>query len=127
MRWRYEPVCDGQPERRSIVHQLPKSGVPTFAAAVLSLLMGPHSAIAADPSRGLLLARGWCVSCHLVEPSGKASDAAPPFGSIARDPATTSERLHHWLAKPHPPMPDLRLSRDEEDDILAYILSLKSQ
>jgi hypothetical protein len=61
----------------------------------------------------------------LVEPGGVASDVAPAFPAIGRNPETTPESLHAWLARPHPPMPDLKLSRSEEDDILAYILSWK--
>ena len=91
------------------------------------LLLAPVVAAAADPERGLQLGRRWCASCHLVEAVGPASDAAPPFVAISMDPAITPERLHAWLTKPHPPMPDLQLTRSEEDDILAYIMSLKSR
>jgi mono/diheme cytochrome c family protein len=97
-----------------------------FTFATIAVLLSGGRTFAADASNGLLLARGWCSSCHLVEPSGRASDVAPPFEAIARDPATTPEGLRGWLTKPHPPMPDLKLSRGEEDDILAYILSLKT-
>ncbi len=95
-----------------------------FALGTLPFLIG--NAFAADPDHGLQLARHWCASCHLVESGGIASDAAPTFAAIAHNPATTEQGLHGWLAKPHPPMPDLKLSRDQEDDVLAYILSLKS-
>ena len=57
----------------------------------------------------------------------KTSDAAPPFPAIGRDPTSTPEKLHAWLANPHPPMPNLMLSRQQEDDILAYILSFKPE
>ncbi len=95
--------------------------------SVILLLASVVAAAAADSERGLQLSRGWCASCHLVEAAGTASDAAPPFVAISKDPATTPERLRAWLAKPHPPMPDLQLTRSEEDDILAYIMSLKSR
>jgi hypothetical protein len=95
-------------------------------AVALSLLVTSGDAFAADAERGLLLARSWCSFCHMVEPGVKASDTAPPFETIARDPAITPQRLQAWLAKPHPPMPDLKLSRDEESDLLAYIRSLKT-
>jgi len=88
-------------------------------------LIEPGAALAADPADGLRLARHWCSSCHLVEPGVKTSDAAPPFPAIGRDPTSTPERLHAWLANPHPPMPNLTLSRQQEDDIIAYILSFK--
>jgi len=100
--------------------------VASLPGAIL-LLASVVAAAAADPERGLQLSRGWCASCHLVEAAGAASDAAPPFIAISNDPAITPERLRAWLAKPHPPMPDLPLTRAEEDDILAYIMSLKSR
>ena len=90
-------------------------------------LLRPGVALAADPADGLRLARHWCTSCHLVEPGVKTSDAAPPFPAIGRDPTSTPEKLHAWLANPHPPMPNLTLSRQQEDDIIAYILSFKPQ
>ena len=80
---------------------------------------------AQDAERGRMLAREWCGSCHVTETGGTGSDVAPPFATIAKDPSTTPDSLHRWLVAPHPPMPDLKLSRDEEDDILAYLLSLK--
>jgi len=101
-----------------------RAGAPGFA--VVALLLMINGAYAGDPAGGLQLGRRWCASCHLVESGGIASDVAPGFPAIAHDPRTTPESLHAWLAKPHPPMPDLKLSRSDEDDILAYILSLKS-
>jgi mono/diheme cytochrome c family protein len=92
-----------------------------------SSLIEPGAALAADPADGLRLARHWCSSCHLVEPGVKTSDAAPPFPAVGRDPTSTPEKLHAWLANPHPPMPNLTLSRQQEDDIIAYILSFKPQ
>jgi mono/diheme cytochrome c family protein len=36
----------------------------------------------------------------------------------------TADEIRGWLADPHPPMPNLNLSRQEIDDILAYLESL---
>jgi mono/diheme cytochrome c family protein len=94
---------------------------------VILLILPSVAAQAQDAAQGRSLARQWCTSCHLVEPGIAASDTAPPFATIAKDPASTPERLHGWLAAPHPPMPDLHLSGDEENDLVAYLLSLKSQ
>lgn len=102
-----------------------RAGWGVGSAAAILLMASSVAAQAQDSEQGRLLARQWCTSCHLVEAGGTASDAAPPFATISKDPANTPERLHGWLAAPHPPMPDLKLSRDEEDDIVAYLLSLK--
>jgi mono/diheme cytochrome c family protein len=104
----------------------------TLAKILIGLVLqsAPAVALAAgDPANGLQLARHWCVGCHLVAPGdiASASDSAPPFPEIAKDPATTPERLRSWLSQPHPAMPDLMLTRDQNDDLVAYIASLKDQ
>ncbi|QEX16642.1 cytochrome c-552 [Hypericibacter terrae] len=96
-------------------------------AVFLAVASAASGATAADVANGLQLSRQWCASCHLVEPSGVARDSAPSFASISNDPTTTPERLHAWLADPHPPMPGLDLAKQQEDDIIAYLKSLKTQ
>ena len=54
--------------------------------AALLALCGPAQA-QGDARNGRALARSWCTSCHLVEPSGLGSDTAPPFAIIALLPA----------------------------------------
>ena len=117
------PVRAGEDKRES------RNRLAIFAPLLVAAasLIEPRAALAADPADGLRLARHWCSSCHLVEPGVKTSDAAPPFPAIGRDPTSTLEKLHAWLANPHPPMPNLTLSRQQEDDIIAYILSFKPQ
>ena len=85
----------------------------------------PAVATAGDARSGHALSRQWCSSCHLVETGTSGGDQAPPFESIANDPARTPARLRSWLAAPHPPMPDLKLSRTQIDDVMAYLESLK--
>ena len=96
----------------------------------LILQSAPAAALAAgDPVNGSQLARHWCANCHLVSHGDAASvsDSAPPFAEIAKDPAETPERLRGWLSQPHPAMPDLMLTRDENDDLVAYLTSLKGE
>lgn len=93
-----------------------------LGAAVLWTAPAAH---AGDAANGGQLARQWCAACHLVEAAQtSASDAAPSFLSIARDPAKTRAGLEVWLADPHPPMPNLSLSNQEIDDLITYIQSL---
>jgi mono/diheme cytochrome c family protein len=82
-----------------------------------------------DVAAGRALGLKWCSECHLVErgQSKPPSDAAPSWYAIAKDPATTEGGLHAFFATPHKQMPNIMLSRQETDDIVAYILSLKSQ
>ena len=49
----------------------------------------------------------------------------PTFTAIASMPSTTPIALRVYLQTPHARMPDLHLSRDETDNLIAYILSLR--
>ena len=66
-------------------------------------------------------------SCHLVEYDQKGGESAdvPTFFAIAKRSSGDTAGLKSFLADPHPPMPDLNLTRVEIDDLLAYIGSLK--
>ena len=94
----------------------------------LALLAPLAPAAAADSDQGARMAARWCVSCHVPGPEMKprsGTDAGPPFAQIAADPALTEQRLRGWLADPHPPMPNLNLTRAEIEDLIAYIRTLK--
>jgi mono/diheme cytochrome c family protein len=89
-------------------------------AAALSLAAG-------DPAAGRAFALQVCASCHVVaeDQSAPRSRKAPGFAAIANTRAMTSNALHAFLATPHPTMPNLILTPEQTDDVVAYILSLK--
>ncbi len=92
-------------------------------SAVLAL---PAPAVAAgDAVAGRALAIRWCASCHAVEGSRVATDKADPLSAFARDPQFGDDRLRGFLAKPHGRMPELTLSGQEIEDLIAYIASLR--
>jgi len=76
-----------------------------------------------DARIGEALAQRWCSGCHLVAGARAATDAAPPFQSIASDPLKTTAHLRGFLARPHAPMPTIPLSGTEVEDLIAYIRS----
>ena len=80
-----------------------------------------------DPDMGRQLAQTWCSGCHVVTPNASqgSSNGAPPFAAVANMPSTTSMSLHAFLQSPHPPMPDLRLTGGQIDDVATYILGLR--
>ncbi|NBS35202.1 MAG: cytochrome c [Methylocystaceae bacterium] len=79
---------------------------------------------AGDLRHGKTIAQRWCAACHVVVPEQSAAWAdAPSFSDIARRRAD-KEALARFLIDPHPPMPDMHLSRQEIDDIVSYIRSL---
>ena len=46
---------------------------------------------------------------------------APPFSEIANKPGLTAASIALFLLRPHPPMPDMSLTRNEASDLAAYI------
>ena len=96
-------------------------------AGVLGLAAVPADAQQrADVANGADVARVWCSNCHTVEARPtSSSDAVPSFGAIAASPGTDAASLHAFLAKPHGQMPDLKLTQQQMDDLVAYVLSLR--
>lgn len=76
---------------------------------------------AGDGARGRAIVETWCVSCHTPGRVGTATDAAPSLSEIRQRPDLTPDRLRGWLADPHPPMPNLNLTGQEIEDLIAYL------
>lgn len=82
-----------------------------------------------DSVAGKALAQSWCANCHMVAP-GQAtatSDSVPTFMAIAARPNVTGDGLRAFLSEPHGRMPPLILSRNDIDNVTAYILSLRGK
>jgi mono/diheme cytochrome c family protein len=101
------------------------SYIRLLACGALLLLMSPaYAAVAADPSKGEIIAKRWCATCHLVAADQKTANSdVPSFASLAKS-KLSSEALRDFLSNPHPRMPDMSLTRSEIADIVAYIRSL---
>jgi len=81
-----------------------------------------------DVAVGARLAETWCASCHLISAEqASATTEAPPFATIADRQPGAYGWIEAFLADPHPPMPDLSLTRAEIRDLTAYIASLAKQ
>ena len=79
-------------------------------------------AAAADAGNGEKLARRWCASCHVVAADQRQGNTqAAPFSEMAKIPGLDAGKLALFLLTPHPPMPDMSLSRGEAADLAAYI------
>jgi cytochrome c len=83
---------------------------------------------AGDPAAGRSTAMAMCTNCHFVGPDQRqpAIDSVPSFDKLARDPAVTEARLRSFITRPHPPMPDPQLSRQDLDNIVSYILARRA-
>jgi mono/diheme cytochrome c family protein len=95
----------------------------SIAGLAVALLFGSNeAAFAADADNGSRLAQRWCASCHIVTGTqSRGTDAVPSFASIAQREGFSADRLAFFLLIPHPIMPNMSLSRDEAQDIAAYI------
>ncbi len=94
--------------------------------ALASASPGFGQGLTGDAERGGLLAERWCSTCHIVSDTQKqATTEAPTFQSIAERTPEAIDALAAFLMDPHPPMPDLSLTREDIRDLLLYIESLR--
>lgn len=113
---------------RSGLHRIVLAALPLLAAIAVVAAPYPVAASnAGDPDAGHEIAVKWCSDCHVVgrEQRRGTSTGAPTFTAIADMNTTTWLGLHAFLQTPHHRMPDLHLTREEGDDLVAYIMSLR--
>lgn len=105
--------------------------VPTRLSAVAMLVTAlsafPAPAQPGNPADGARLALSVCANCHVVPDSRRelAMDAAPTFVAIANDPSLTDERLRRFLNQPHSQMPPIVIARQEIEDVIAYLRTIR--
>jgi len=103
--------------------------VPLLAASFAALAASAQTdQSAGSVASGHAMAQRVCSECHLVPgaPPPTARRGGPPFREIANLPTTTEPGLRSLLRAPHAGMPMFRLTDREMDDLVAYILSLRS-
>ena len=105
-----------------------KHFVPVIGAFFCMALASAQAATLGDPKAGQAYAQTHCASCHSIVPTGNTSpvDAATPFQMIADTGGMTRTALFVFFRSPHPTMPNLIIRGDDVDNIIAYILSLKT-
>jgi mono/diheme cytochrome c family protein len=100
-------------------------------AILVTMLCAPFRAGAAelDHSEGRSLAEHWCAECHQVIVSQRASPnpAAPRFIDIAAGPGASELSLRLLLQSQHATMPQIRMTAEQMDELVSYIMSLKQQ
>ena len=81
-----------------------------------------------DAPRGAALAMRLCQGCHGVRPREVSINAlAPSFDWISETRGMTGTALSVALRTHHRDMPNIMLEDQERADIIAYIMTLKSQ
>ena len=96
-------------------------------ALILALGAAGGTAWAGDPAEGRRIAERWCSSCHVAGNRSGGTDAVPTLESIANDRRRSPEWVRQWLNDPHPPMPNLPLTRAQIEDVVAYLQTLRQQ
>ena len=119
--------------KTSWLRRLTRVSLRQTAIGLFTLCLLPLSVSAQDLTEkqriatGKQLATQWCAHCHKISPdySGNVQADVPAFAFIANKPEQTAEKIQNSILSPHPPMPDLRLSRDTVFNLALYILSLR--
>jgi mono/diheme cytochrome c family protein len=99
--------------------------------AIASLLLLPTTVAAQDLGNAGLgneYAERVCAECHDVEAGGEISPNpdAPSFQSVADTEGMSPRALAVWLQTSHPTMPNLIIKPDDMDNVIAYIMSLRT-
>jgi mono/diheme cytochrome c family protein len=89
----------------------------------------PLNVSAQDITRGRDLAARWCANCHVVErsPVTAPADGLPTFPALANQAGQSPDHLRAAMNPQHSRMPDFALSKQQQDDLVAYILSLRGR
>ena len=103
---------------------------PRLVAALAALVALPiATAGAQDTARGQALAERWCANCHVVNAAAGSgqSNGLPTFPAIAARPDMNAAILKGAMSATHSRMPDFELGARDQDDLAAYILSLRKR
>lgn len=99
-------------------------------AAALSLTASVSVAqpISGDAEAGRGMAVEICAECHTVvlSPEVERADAPRSFTAIAKDPVYTPTSLRVFFSTPHIQMPDFIFTRQQQDDLIAYLMELRA-
>lgn len=101
-------------------------GILAIAGTLIATEAG-RAQVVGDAHAGREVAASLCVQCHQIESASRDPGRIPPdFGAIADMASQTALSLRVFLQTPHGGMPRYQLTPDETDDVIAYILSLKT-
>ncbi len=80
-----------------------------------------------DADAGRLMATEVCAECHnvVLSPEIESVNAPRSFTAIAKDPVYTPNSLRVFLTTPHIQMPDFIFTREQQDDLIAYLMDMR--
>jgi hypothetical protein len=91
---------------------------------LLFIVQNSAASAAGNAEMGRLIAQRWCSGRHALPGTHAASDAAPAFVTVAKEHRGNPSWVRAWLMTPHPPMTGINLTRQQIDDVTAYLQSL---
>jgi mono/diheme cytochrome c family protein len=94
-------------------------------SVALALLGATQTTPAQDLGNGQRLSERWCSECHAVRPASGKFKRASPFVAIANKTTINAEMIASFLLLPHATMRNLPLSRQDAEDIAAFIMEMK--
>lgn len=102
--------------------------IARYLVALLLLLPLAGVAEAQDALRGQALAERWCANCHVVSRTATTgrSDGLPTFPALAARKDMTAATLKGAMTAMHSRMPDFELGARDQEDLVAYIFTLRT-
>jgi cytochrome c2 len=102
------------------------------AMPVMMAMLGTAAPAATDgpgqPGYGRGLAGDLCGDCHIVAPDQQYDgQIGPNLIERVREPEITELALRSYLQTTHPVMPNIMLTREQADDVIAYLLTFKGK
>jgi len=80
-----------------------------------------------DKEKGHVYAQKFCTDCHAVEKDENLLFGdIPTFQDVANSEGMSPRALAVWLRTSHPNMPDFIIPPDDMDNVIAYIMSLRT-
>lgn len=99
----------------------------TVAVCVPMLTLGARAAELGDKEKGHAYAQQFCADCHGVEKDDHLLlGDVPTFPEVADSEGMSPRALAVWLRTSHPNMPDFIIPPDDMDNVIAYIMSLRT-
>ena len=110
-----------------VIHHKRRISIALMVAGATLLNAPAFAQELGDAKRGSVLALETCAACHGVRKGEKSiNPLAPPFTAIAEVKGMSGIALNVALLSPHRAMPNIILDSQERADVIAYILSLKT-
>ena len=98
-------------------------------ALILTASTATGQPLTGDAEMGRTMALEVCADCHnvVLSPEVERADAPRSFTAIAKDPVYTPTSLRVFLTTPHNQMPDYIFTREEQDNLIAYIMQIREK